>query len=146
VERVRKIRVDFNFVSWYNICERKAFMKRVEVYYNLHKHVFSIRSMSGDDRGRVIAHAKEVHLSDVGFVVQPAGRKRVLNEKRKNVHAFVRGFLLEDGSDKQVDSMTEVTYNPYLFDSFVAKKTGNPVKKANYAYLCKKSVFADGVE
>jgi hypothetical protein len=62
---------------------------RVEVYYNLHKKCFSIRH-----KGIVISHANTVKLADVTFVVRKAGRERVLREKKKNVHAFVRGNLL----------------------------------------------------
>ena len=66
---------------------------KVEVYYNLHRHLFSIRH-----KGKVIGHRRYVSLSDVTFAVQPAGRKKVLETGQKNVHAFVRGdvtfFLL----------------------------------------------------
>lgn len=61
---------------------------RVEVYWNLHKHQYSIRS-----KGRVIMHADKVMLRDAKFVVQPAGRERVLATGQKSIHAFVRGEL-----------------------------------------------------
>ena len=64
---------------------------RVQVYYNLHKRCLSIRH-----RGKVIKHAKSVILRDASFRVQPAGRERVLKQKRKNVHAYVAGELVED--------------------------------------------------
>jgi hypothetical protein len=54
---------------------------RVQVYYNLHKRCLSVRH-----RGKVIKHAKSVILRDASFRVQPAGRERVLKQKRKNVH------------------------------------------------------------
>ena len=63
---------------------------RVEVYYNLHKRCLSIRH-----RGKVIEHAKSVILRNANFRVQPAGRERVLKQKRKKVHAYVAGDLVE---------------------------------------------------
>ena len=62
---------------------------KIEVYRNLHKKCFSVRH-----KGKVIYHLKDneqLSLTNVKFVVQPAGRAKVLREKRKNVHAFVRG-------------------------------------------------------
>jgi hypothetical protein len=62
---------------------------RVEVYWNLHRSCWSVRRAGG----RVLYHARAVTLDDVTWVVQPAGRARVLREGRKNVHAFARGTL-----------------------------------------------------
>ena len=62
---------------------------RVEVYYNLHKNVFSVRH-----KGRVIQHTKMAVIKDAEYVVRPAGRAKVLREGKKNVHAFVRGEWL----------------------------------------------------
>ena len=61
---------------------------RVEVYFNLHKKVFSVRSVM---TGRVILHTDKVHISNPKFVVRKSGRDKVLRERKKNVHAFVRG-------------------------------------------------------
>ena len=60
------------------------------VYYNLHKHVFSVRSCKS---GLVEHHVNTVILSDCDFKVSKAGRDRVLKEKRKNVHAGVKGTV-----------------------------------------------------
>jgi len=57
----------------------------VDVYRNLHKNTWSIRSRT---TGRVVEHSDNVLVRAAKFVVQPAGRKRVLQEQRKNVHAF----------------------------------------------------------
>ena len=62
---------------------------KVKVYRNLHKNCYSIQL-----DGRVVAHADEVFIRDPVFRVQPTGRKRVLREKKKNVHAFVVGDLV----------------------------------------------------
>ena len=61
----------------------------VDVYRNLHKGGWSIRS-----KGIVCAHAQVVMLHEVHFVVQPAGRKRAQESNQRNVHAFARGTLM----------------------------------------------------
>lgn len=55
-------------------------------YRNLHRGGYS---MVQD--GVVVAHADDVTLLGVTFVVREAGRQRVLSEGVKNVHAFVVG-------------------------------------------------------
>ena len=96
--------------------------KDVEVYYNLHKKCLSVRK-----RGLVVDHVNSILLKNARFVVQPAGRKRVLKEKRKNVHAFVRGERVAVAS---FDGKSERnTYNPYKYKSFVSVETGKPVYK-----------------
>ena len=62
---------------------------KVKVYRNLHKGCYSIQV-----KGRVVAHADEILIREPVFRVQPAGRKRVLRTKKKNVHAFVVGELV----------------------------------------------------
>lgn len=63
-------------------------MMRVDVYWNVHLKMYSIRS-----KGVVIGHAKAVLVRDAEFVVQPAGNAKVRATGRKVVHAFVRGHL-----------------------------------------------------
>lgn len=81
------------------------------------------------------------------FVVQPAGRERVRAEGKKNVHAFVRGSLLTDGSDYNVPyGAFRVVYNPYKYDSFMKEdpETGDltPIYRANYAWVIGKTIYA----
>jgi len=110
---------------------------RVEVYYNLHKHCYSIRALEGTEKGRVVAHMESVCLDDPVFVVQQGGRERVLREKRKNVHAFVRGQWRNSRAwgVRDESELVEVTYNPYKYDRFVRKSDEVPVTKGDYAEL-----------
>lgn len=101
---------------------------RVEVYWNLHKHLFSVRPLEGPYKGRVVAHTDNLDLYDVTFTVQPKGRQRVLTEGRKNVHAFVRGVA---SAGLPHDTLTTVTYNPYRDTSFVDVSSGRPVTWAH---------------
>ncbi len=64
---------------------------RVQVYWNLHKDCWSVVALEGDQKGRVVTHADKVLLRGATFSVQPAGNAKVRREKKKNVHAFVRG-------------------------------------------------------
>lgn len=108
---------------------------KVEVYRNLHNGKLSIRDAKTK---LVIGHADRVKLTDVTFHVSQAGRERVLREKRKNVHAVVRGSLVsfmfgggykgrslssyvQEGEVPQfamADNM-QVKYNPYKAGSFM---------------------------
>lgn len=103
---------------------------RVEVYWNLHRHCYSVRALQGPSKGRVIAHLPEVNLTDVQFVVQTAGRERVRRERRKTVHAFVRGRWTQT-----VPNIIRlaVTYNPYRHDTFVDGMDFEPIHEARYA-------------
>ena len=106
-------------------------MIKVEVYFNLHKRVFSVRSCK---TGRVIHHAKDVHIVNPKFVVREGGRQRVLRERKKNVHAFVRGNLtaFKDNPSHLADT---IGYNPFMYDSFVKMPDEEPVYKAVRAWL-----------
>lgn len=109
---------------------------RVEVYWNLHKRRFSIRALEGENKGRVIEHAYAVSLVNAKFAVQPAGRERVRQEGKKNVHAFVRGRLVPEAHAKSFNPFDpeprEVTYNPYMYDSFVDTEFKSAIHTADY--------------
>ncbi len=108
---------------------------QVRVYYNLHKHTFSIQHKI-DGRWLVRDYADEVLLKDATFRISEAGRQRVIREGRKNVHAFVIGTLVDEVPATPV----KATYNPYKFSSFVEKETHRPVDSAGYARLVNRQV------
>ena len=115
-------------------------------YYNLNKSIWSVQN-----RGRVIAHVTERIIEDPEFVVRPGGQRKVREERRKNVHAFVKGREADPhtapygGAPQGVGSpeflgWVEVSYNPYRDTGkqtapFYEKKTGDPVYRARWAYL-----------
>lgn len=84
--------------------------KPVKVYWNLHRDCYSIQQ-----DGLVVAHAEQIDLRDVRFKVSEAGRQRVLRERKKNVHAFVIGYL-DDKPIRYWD--VKIIYNPYKYDTF----------------------------
>jgi hypothetical protein len=83
-------------------------------------------------------------MKDVSFVVNQRGRDRVLMEKRKNVHAFVRGTLDDDHAGIFTYGLTEipVTYNPYKGSTFINEKTKKPIYNANYVIIQDKKIRA----
>ena len=117
---------------------------KVEVYRNLHNGMLSIRDAKTK---HVVGHADRVTLADATFHVSQSGRERVLREKRKNVHAVVRGTLVSfmfgggykgrslssyvpDGEVPQFAmSDVQVKYNPYKYSTFMAGD-GEPVHEA----------------
>ena len=111
---------------------------RVEVYFNLHKKTFSVRNCK---TGLVMIHTDNIWVEDPVFVVRKAGREKVLRERKKNVHAFVRGtwmpdLLVEDASKlHHIEVSKEVTYNPYKYDSFVTKHDAKPIDFGRLASL-----------
>jgi len=85
--------------------------KPVKVYWNLHRNCYSVQQ-----HGLVVGHTDHIELLDVTFKVSEAGRQRVLKERRKNVHAFVTGYLDDWDADRFWD--VKIVYNPYKYDSF----------------------------
>lgn len=123
-------------------------LMRVEAYYNLHRKCLSYRPSGGRVR-----HAHTLLLNNVRFSVQPAGRAKVLLEKRKNVHAFVRGEvafirndITEDDGDITVGTMERhgyrpITYNPYKYDSFVYADTGERIDSARQVAIIDRNIW-----
>lgn len=139
---------------------------RVFVYFNLHKKCFSVKALDGVSKGKVVFHADKVMLRNVEFRVSEAGRKRVLETGRKQVHAGVVGDLEGimgeatrvwgdqhiwlgwlwsenwDASDRRYQRFakargTAVTYNPYMYSTFVDRYSLQAIRNAPMAYLNK---------
>jgi hypothetical protein len=103
--------------------------RRVYVYFNLHKKIWSVRQS-----GTPVEHTKYIMLKGARFLVSEAGRQKVLREHRKNVHAGVSGYIVERVPNIP-DAIHNVTYNPYRYDTFVDCLDREPVTHADYAVL-----------
>jgi hypothetical protein len=89
------------------------------------------------------------------FVVNERGRRKVVETKRKNVHAFVRGettliWPLGQGNwlekvNVPVDKWEEVSYNPYRFGTFVHGKLNWPAIRAEKVMVINNKVYAQGI-
>ena len=102
--------------------------RRVYVYYNLHRKIWSVRQS-----GNRVEHHKNICLRDVRYLVQPAGRKRVLKTGVKTVHAGLSGYMV-DSVPVPVVSF-DVTYNPFKYSTFVDVEDREPQEWSEYAYL-----------
>jgi hypothetical protein len=111
----------------------------VEVYFNLHKKVFSIRDKK---TGLVVAHSPSVSLVNVKYKVSKAGRARVLREQKKNVHALIVGEFA--GTVPTFETTAQGYYNPYLYESFVDKETKQQLKESKAAYCVDKQFYYKG--
>ena len=129
-----------------------------DVYLNLHKAGFlSVRAAEGPDKGRVVGHVSAIELEGCSFRVSEAGRQRVIRERRKNVHATVRGRVVAVSLDAPpLQSMTEkhrailaaggvdTTYCPYHTPTFINRETKQPVHAAQSVVIVGKHVAATG--
>lgn len=102
--------------------------KPVFIYKNLTRKCWSVKQ-----KGLVVAHTNNIIIKDVICVVNEAGRLRVLKEKQKNVHAYLKGVICDN-----IDLIFEniITYNPYYNDTFITNDI--PVHKLKYAQLSDK--------
>jgi hypothetical protein len=84
--------------------------KPVYVYRNLHKKCLSVKQ-----GGIVRCHAKNVVLKDCDFIVWIAGQTKVRKEKKKNVHAFLFGYVSTSTTANELLDFGwhSVYYNPY---------------------------------
>lgn len=134
-----------------------AIKKRVryDVYKNLHNGMWSIRD---SESKLVVGHAKALELVEAELKVSEAGRQRVIRERKKNVHAFIRGIavnvqgfvpfkdrVLHDNvciePRERNAEWHRVTYNPYTMDTFQVRlgkeDIGEPVDHLPSVYLSK---------
>ena len=115
----------------------------IEIYRNLHKKCFSIRK-----NGKVVDYLRddqELHLMDVKFRVQPAGREKVRREKKKNVHAYVKGTVGPLGGLQRKKLLSycfqTATYDPYTMDTFQTFPDGSPIYEAPHVIFRKGKLY-----
>ena len=108
----------------------KGHKGKVWVYKNLNlsdKLGYPIFSIMDVSTNKVIGHERNLMLKDCVLKVRQGGMERVREEKRKNVHAGVVGFLSEEQPHVLPIS---ITYNPYKYNSFVKKESEEPIYNA----------------
>lgn len=109
--------------------------KRLKIYYNLHKHCLSLQY-----KGKIIGYADSISLENVELKVSQSGRERVLRDKRKNVHAYVIGTVVEKAWN---NLKAMVTYNPYKYSTFVNRETLEPVYNKKYCTIKDKNIYCE---
>jgi hypothetical protein len=119
---------------------RIDYSKPVKVYRNLHKGCWSIKQ-----NGLVKAHSDEVNLFDCNFLVNEKNRQKVIKEKRKNVHAFVKGYIwiaFDNAFVKRpIVLIKQASYNPYARNSFYDVDDLVSIHKANFVRATNKKLF-----
>ena len=102
--------------------------------YRLYRNLNNGRISIKDKRTNlVVGYADEVWVENPKFIVSEAGRQRVLEEKRKNVHAYIEGSIVKlqgflPRNNGQVDvgvlhqrkyhEGVQLNYNPYKYPHF----------------------------
>jgi hypothetical protein len=106
----------------------------VEVYYNLHNGLFSVKDYH---TGLVLAHGEHIHIYNPEFKVSESGRQRVLREGKKNVHAYVKGSFWGTGElDRDVRRQYEgIYYNPKTQDKFTKYGTMQDANDQGYTWV-----------
>lgn len=109
--------------------------KPVRVFRNWKRGCYNIMQ-----NGRLVACARQVRLAGVEFRVRETGRRRMLRLRRRNVHAYAIGWLLDHVSPNERRSLEPVAgrgafYDPWRFSSFVDGESQRPVRHAGLAQL-----------
>jgi hypothetical protein len=89
--------------------------KKVRIYRNLNTGTLSAQEKT--DKGwRVTMHPSRIKLKNAKFKVNQTGRKKVLKQKQKNVHAVIEGELVDTKST--IDGQ-KIIYDPYKTSQFM---------------------------
>lgn len=110
--------------------------ERVQVYYNLNKGGFSIKSLDKTNpmKGKVIAHAETVLIENASFHASMATLKRIKAKGQKEVYAVIRGFYI--GTPEQCTEADKRGYlNPYITENFIDYDTKEELKTADKVFF-----------
>ena len=90
---------------------------RNRVYFNTDKLCFSLLDYKTN---KVVNYSDNIFMTNALFVVRKSGNKRVREEGRKNVHAFVNGIIQNRLPNNQdlFYNCHSVRYDPYTMDYF----------------------------
>lgn len=96
--------------------------KRLKVYRNLNASHNGERGFWSIRQGTVKFHCQDITLQNVNFLVNEKVRQRVVLNERKEVHAYVEGFLaprIINVVAFQPGECQSVSYNPYTCTQFM---------------------------
>jgi hypothetical protein len=118
----------------------------VAVHRNLNEDSLTIKKSDGLVHG----HAQLVALVDASFHVGKKGNENVNATGVKQVHAHVRGTIVQANDVDDVDAMydklenygyTRVYYNPYKVKTFVTYHDMQPIYEVNQAIVIMDRVY-----
>ena len=94
---------------------------RNRIYFNVREKNLSVLDYKTN---KVTKKVTQAYLTNALFVVRKSGNKRVREEGRKNVHAFVNG-IIQSKPPLNFDGYAFVRYNPYEMDFFQYRRVIN---------------------
>lgn len=103
----------------------------VRVYRNLNNGQYSIVARSGEHKNKVAGHAPAVGLSHARLHLSEAGRRKAVEDRQRNVHAWAEGYYLgcADHPPLPFRNGLRVTYFPFIFNHFMLRtEPGTPVR------------------
>ncbi|WP_342548095.1 hypothetical protein NST69_32480 [Paenibacillus sp. FSL P2-0089] len=106
--------------------------QQVMIALHLYKKCFSVRHAT---TRRVLGYTERIVVRNVSFPIFASGRLRVLRERQKNVHAFVRGIYDEELQEMKIGKYREAYYNPYEVSAFVDRESLEVIGRADIV-LC----------
>ena len=130
--------LEYNVIIPYK--DRKIdFSKEVKVYRNLSKN--GVLGFSILQNGKVVGHTNQLMLRDCVFLVNQTARKKIVQTKRKVVHAFIKGKITHSGMGTHAGEKSKlpaiVKYNPMLNDSFYCENLTTKTIKLKGAQVVK---------
>lgn len=78
------------------------------------------------------------------FIINHAGRTRVIRQKRKNVHAYIRGFFSSLEGPEEINFIDKITYDPYKQPYFKTMNNNKEIKKARKIFFGENGVYLVG--
>ena len=116
---------------------------QIEVYRNLNRKgkVYSIKQ-----QGLVVAHTTSICMFASTFVVNQSGKKRAIETKQRNVHAFIRGFYATNviGLTSKDRLPITIMYKPFDKKGF-CNNTGKEYSGARYCIINEYGVSASNL-
>lgn len=116
--------------------------KKVYVYRNLNcksdNETFSIMQ-----NGLVVGHTHNLHMYDIDFIVRESGKIKALKTKRRNVHAFIKGYIHQGHEGIRVkEAYTPVKYDSFSNYGFIFKNNGQNIVKSKVVAIKKDQILA----
>jgi hypothetical protein len=108
---------------------------KVDIYWHSQRKLYSVRSRErGENYGRVIAHVEQAMICEPVGIVSDNGRRKVLAQRSKNVHAVIRGLWFGKTTNDCIDRLAELQvggtrwfYNPYKQTEFMQGTALGPI-------------------
>ena len=102
------------------------FNKPVRVFRNLHKKG---RWYSIQQKNKTVAHTNNLLLENCELIVNEKTRQRVVKTGKKEVHAYVKGFIANSIPISQMDFKLE--YDPFKNKNFILTFDGEQLVHYN---------------